>query len=446
MKRITKKTIMTSAAILVAVFTLTLAVNFTPFSTTVTKMFGNNATPKAYDDQIIDNAQTKVHDGRNIFRNDTFGDEDFWGKQLGLNKAVARLCPETALKFGLKVDSEALPASLLKDLKKGAVDLKDPATTLQLLKSNAVVGIKGFFDPQGNLISLGITCALCHSTVDDSLAPGIGIRLDGWANRDLDVGAIIALAPNLKPYSDLLGVDEDTVRKVLLSWGPGKFDPQLILDGKAFRPDGKSAAVLIPPAFGLAGVNLHTSTGFGSVPYWNAFVGTNEMMGKGSFFDPRLSNAEQFPISAKAGLWNVKHEPDLLTPKLPALHLYELTLPAPIPPIGSFDKEAAKRGEKLFKGKAKCQTCHVPPIFSDPGFNMHKASTIGIDDFQAMRSPTKRYRTAPLKGLWSHQKGGFYHDGRFKTLPDVIEHYNTYLNLKLTGGEIKDLTEYLKSL
>lgn len=275
---------------------------------------------------------------------------------------------------------------------------------------------------------------------------GIGRRLDGWANRDLNVGAIIASAPNLRPFTELLGVDEETVRQVLLAWGPGKFDAQLILDGKGFRPDGKTAATLIPPAFGLAGINLHTWTGFGSVPYWNAFVAVLEMHGKGTFFDERLNNPTQFPIAAKAGLWNVRNEPDVVTAKLPALHLYQLSLAAPPPPKGSFDPQAAARGQKLFMGKARCATCHVPPIFTEPGFNMHRPEEIGIDSFQADRSPEFRYRTAPLKGLWTHQKGGFYHDGRFATLRDVVNHYNQFFRLGLTEQETQDLVEYLRSL
>jgi len=394
-------------------------------------------------------------EGRDTFRYDTFGDEDFWGKTLRLHEAVKGsklggigpgLSPQGALSLGLKVDSEALPASLIEKLKKGQVNLEDPATTIALLKNNAVVGVKGFFNSKDQLSSIGIQCALCHSIVDDSLAPGIGRRLDGWANRDHNIGAIITLAPNLKPFADLLGVNMETVRKVLLGWGPGKFDAQLVLDGKGFRPDGKTAATLIPPAFGLAGVNLHTWTGFGSVPYWNAFVGTLEMHGKGRFLDERLNNPDQFPIAAKAGLWNIKDEPDLISSKLPALHFYQLSLHAPKPPRGSFDRKAAERGHEIFNGKGRCSNCHVPPTFTEPGFNMHQPEEIGIDSFQADRSPQMRYRTAPLGGLWTHQKGGFYHDGRFKNLSEVVNHYNKIFKLNLKEHEKKDLVEYLKSL
>lgn len=410
---------------------------------------------KGFDNEINANMEQMMAEGRQIFRNDTFGDEAFWGDQLQLHKAIegtqfggvgAGVSPKTALAVGLKVDAEALPNSLVKDLKKGRVNLDDPATTLALLKLDAVVGIKGFFNQDGSLRSIGISCAVCHSNVDDSFAPGIGSRLDGWANRDLNVGAIVGLSPNLKPVADLLGVDEATVRTVLGSWGPGKFDAELFLDGKAFRPDGKSAATLIPPAFGLAGVNLHTWTGWGSVTHWNAFVANLEMHGKGTFYDPRLNDAQKFPIAAKNGFGNVRATPDLITAKLAPLHFYQLGIPAPTPPDGSFDTAAASRGQAIFNGKAQCATCHVPPIFTEPGWNMHKASEIGIDDFQAKRSPDEAYRTSPLKGLWTHQKGGFYHDGRFATLRDVVNHYDGFFKLSLTEQEKTDLVEYLKSL
>jgi hypothetical protein len=408
-----------------------------------------------FDRVISENTQQMIEEGRQIFRSDTFGDEAFWGDTLKLHQAIAGaklggvgpgVSPKTALAVGLKVDVDALPTALVEQLKAGKVDLDNSATTLALLKLNAVVGLTGFFNEQGTLRSLGIQCAICHSTVDDSLAPGIGHRLDGWPNRDLNVGAIIALAPDLKVVTDLLGVDDATVRKVLNSWGPGKFDAELFLDGKAFRPDGKSAATLIPPAFGLAGVNLHTWTGWGSVTHWNAFVANLEMHGKGTFFDPRLNDPAQFPVAAKAGFGNVRNNPDLVTSKLAALHFYQLAIPAPKPPEGSFNKELATRGKVIFDGKAKCATCHVPPLFTEPGWNMHTASEMGIDDFQAIRSPDKRYRTAPLKGLWTHQKGGFFHDGRFADLTAVVEHYNGLFKLNLTEQEKRDLVEYLKSL
>jgi cytochrome c5 len=400
------------------------------------------------------NAQRMLAEGKQTFRFDTFGDEVFWTNALQLHRAIAGanlggvgpgVSPATALGVGLKVDVDALPQSLLSQLKHGRVNLNDPATTLALLRLDAVVGLKGTVNESG-LQSIGITCALCHSTVDDSFAPGIGHRLDGWANRDLNVGAIVALSPNLQPIADLLGVDVATVRTVLLSWGPGKFDAELFLDGKAFRPDGKSAATLLPPAFGLAGVNLHTWTGWGSVTHWNAFVANLEMHGQGTFYDPRLNDPVKFPIAAREGFGNVRSNPDLITAKLPALQFYQLAIPAPPAPPGSFNAAAAARGATLFNGVAKCSTCHVPPIFTEPGWNMHTPAEIGIDAFQADRSPDRRYRTSPLKGLFSHQKGGFYHDGRFATLLDVVNHYNTFFGLGLTDQQKADLVEYLKSL
>jgi hypothetical protein len=399
--------------------------------------------------------------GRKIFRFDTFGDQAFWGDTLGLHRAIAGqanggvgagLSPKAALELGLKVDVNALPHALRNALRHGRVDLNDPATTLALLKLDAVVGVRGFFDERNQrLESVGITCALCHSTVDNSFAPGIGNRLDGWAARDLNIGAIIAFSPSVQPFVDLLrlaqpGIDAAAVRSVLRSWGPGKFDAELLLDGKPFRPDGKSAATLIPPAFGLAGVNMHTWTGWGSVTHWNAFVANLEMQGSGTFYDPRLNDASKFPIAAAAGFGDVRKDPDLITGKLAALHVYQLSLPAPQAPSGTFNSAAAKRGKELFAGKAGCARCHVPPLYTEPGWNMHTPEEIGIDAFQAQRSPDERYRTSPLKGLWTHTKGGFYHDGRFASLGAVIDHYDSQFALGLSSAEKTDLAEYLKSL
>src|SRR5262245_26394891 len=283
------------------------------------------ATPSSFDNVVSKNAQKMMEQGRQTFRFDTFGSEAFWGDKLQLHKAIAGeknggvgggVSPKTALSVGLKVDADALPASLKEQLKAGKVDLDDPATTIALLKLNSVVGVTGFFDQKGSIRSIGIQCAICHSTVDNSFAPGIGKRLDGWSANDLNIGVIISLAPNLKPFSDLLGVDVATVKKVVTSWGPGRFDAELDKDGKGFRPDGKQSGTLIPPAFGLAGVNLHTWTGFGSVTYWNAYVGATEMHGSGTFFDARLDNKEQFPVAAKSGAWNTRGNPDLMTSKL----------------------------------------------------------------------------------------------------------------------------------
>ena len=386
-----------------------------------------------------------IEEGREAFRFDTFGDEAFWGARLRLHEALVTVPPSTALAVGLKVDVDALPRSLRRDLKRGRVDLEDPDTTLALLKLNAVVGVTGFFE-NDRLESVGIQCALCHSVVDDSFAPGIGRRLDGWANRDLNVGAIIGLAPDLSAFAEPLGVDEDTVRSVLESWGPGKFDASLLLDGKAFRDDGKSGAVLIPPAFGLAGVNLHTWTGWGSVSHWNALVANLEMGGQGTFIDKRLDDALRFPIAARTGASEVRSEVDRVSPKLAALQMYQLALKSPKPPRHSFDRRAAKRGQELFRGQANCASCHVGPKFTEPGHNLHTPEEIGIDAFQANRSPTGAYRTSPLGGLWTHGKGGYYHDGRFPTLLDVVKHYDDFFGLSLSADERSDLVEYLKSL
>jgi hypothetical protein len=428
----------------------------------------------------VENAIQKVEQGQQIFRFDTFGDEAFWGDTLKLHQAIegAKLggvgpgvSPATALAVGLKVDVDALPSNLVQAIEKGKVNLNDPAVTLALLKLNAVVGVKGTFNSSGTLKSVGIQCALCHSTVSNpnpalcfgqiTPNPGtgcIGHRLDGWANRDLNVGAIVALAPDLSVVADLLSTDQGTVRNVLNSWGPGKFDAELLLDGKAFNPqqvtDGittgtnVSGASLIPPAFGLGGVNLHTWIGWGSVPHWNAFVANLEMHGKGRFFDPRLNDATQFPIAAAHGFADLPHinpDDDLITKKLAALQLYQLSIPAPNPTV-AFDKAAAARGDELFSGKAGCNNCHVEPLWTEPGWNLHQASDVCIDSFQADRAPDHRYRTSPIGALSTHFKGGFYHDGRFANLDAVINHYNTCMNLGLTDSEKHDLLQYLISL
>ncbi len=417
------------------------------------------ATESDFDAQIQSNANRMMEEGKRIFRFDTFGSEDFWGAKLRLHEAIAGeklggvgagVSPKAALGLGLKVDAEALPASLVAQIRAGRVNLDDPATTLALLKLNAVVGVTGFFTPEGRLSSLGIQCAICHSTVDDGFSPGIGKRLDGWGNRDLNIGGIVASAPNLQPFSDLLGVDIATVKKVLNSWGPGRYDAELNMDGKAMRPDGKSAATLMPSAFGLAGVNQHTWTGgWGTVTYWNAYVANTQMYGKGTFLDARLNDATQYPVAAKAGWGRKRDNPDLITSKLPALHFYQLAMPTPKPPAGSFNTTSARRGEQLFNGSARCSSCHVPPIFTEPGYNLHKGEEIGIDDFQANRGPERRYVTTPLRALFDTQKihkGGFYHDGRFATLADVVTHYDNFFKLGLSQQQKNDLIEYLKSI
>jgi hypothetical protein len=401
------------------------------------------------------NASQMLKEGRDTFRYDTFGSEQFWGSQLGLHKAIAGeahggmgpgLTPKQALNLGLKVDSGKLPKIVLEAVKGGSLNLNDPEMTLELLRADAVVGVKGFFQDK-QLVSVGVRCALCHSTVDDSISKGIGSRLDGWPNRDLDVGKIVLLAPNLEPLEQAVGADEATVRKVLSAWGPGKYDAELDQDGKGFRPDGKSAATVIPAAFGLAGVNLHTYTGWGSVTYWNAYVATTQMHGKGRFFDPRMNDRAQFPAAVKNSFNDVRSSEDRVTSKLAALHFYQLAIPAPTPPKDSFNTAAAQRGAAVFNGSAKCANCHVPPLFTEPGWSMHTADEIGIDDFQASRSPDKKfYRTTPLRGLFARKTPGFYHDGRFPDLRAVVAHYEQVLKLNLSDAERADLIEYLKSL
>jgi hypothetical protein len=396
----------------------------------------------------------EIEKGKEVFRNDTFGSEAFWGDKLKLHRAIlgeqlggvgAGLSARTALQLGLKVDVKQLPDGVVRAIKSGSADLDSPKTTLALLRANAVLGVRGVFDDRGRMVGIGITCAFCHSTVDNGLAAGIGRRLDGWPNRDLDVGRIVSLAPDLSPFERLLGASREQVTAVLQSWGPGKYDAELNLDGKAFRPDGKSAATVLPATFGLAGQNLHTYTGWGSIPYWNAFVANTQMMGLGTFVDRRIV-AERFPLVRKTGFADKRDPDDRITSKLAALHLYQIALPPPRPDKGSFDAAAAARGERIFAGKARCATCHVPPLFSEPGWPMHTGAEIGIDDFQAGRSPNRMYRTTPLRGLFTRLKPGLYHDGRFPTLEAVIDHYAARFGFALTPAERADLVEYLKSI
>ena len=435
--------------------------------------------PCAHDDaplvakeKLIKNAALNLEDGRNIFRYDTYGDEAFWGDALQLHQAIQGsqfggvgpgVSPKTALALGLKVDSDALPPKVLSALRHGQIDLDDVGVTLALMKYGAVVGVKGIFKKDGSLKSVGLTCAVCHSTVNDSVAPGVGRRLDGWANHDLNTGAIIAAAPNLTPIRNLLqilypSITDDQIRSVLHSWGAGKFDAQLLFDGKTVGPNGP-AATLIPNAFGLLGHNLHTWTGgWGTVTYWNALVAVLEMRGQGNFFDERLDDTNHWPIAATARFGHVSVDPadDQVTSKLPALQYYQLSLPAPEPTPGvDFDHAAAERGKTVFNGKANCASCHVPPLWTEPGSNEHLPAEMKIDSFQADRSPDGAYRTMNLAGLYIRErglfmkpenKGRFYHDGRFQTLLDVVNSYDSRFNLGLTPQESHDLVEYLKSL
>jgi hypothetical protein len=422
-----------------------------------------------------DNAKQLIDQGRHIFRFDTYGDEAFWTGQLQMQQSVKTLSPATALALGLKVDSAALSPSVVEAVKHGMVNLNDPAVTLQLIKQNAVLGVVGTFN--GNTLEkVGFTCALCHSTVDNSVAMGIGKRIDGLANRDLNVGAIIATAPNLQPVIDLLhlapqdvSLTDHDVRAVLNSWGPGKFDAELFLDGKAFNPQqvtngvttgtNVSGATLLPNARGLAGHNLHTWTGgWGTVTYWNAFVAVNELHGVGTFFDERFDDATQFPIAAAAKLGHVSVDPDSdqVTGKLAALHFYQLSLPSVQPRPGiDFNVAAAARGDELFSGKANCNSCHHEPLWTEPGWNQHTADEMKIDSFEADRSPGHAYQTMNLAGVFVRErglfmspqnKGRFYHDGRFKTLLEVVNSYDQRFNLGLNDQEKSDVVEYLKSL
>ena len=357
-----------------------------------------------------------VRDGQAIFRFDTFGDEQFWTGTLKMHEVIAAaVSPTVALGVGLKVDATALPPDFL-----ATRDLGDPATTVEMIGLRAVVGVMGKVEG-GSLESVGITCALCHSTVDDSVAPGIGKRLDGWPNRDLDPGAIIALSPALTAEQ----------KAVYASWGPGRFDPR-------FNHDGINLPVLIPPAYGLRGVGFETYTGDGPISYWNAYVAVMEMGGQGSFSDPRL------------GI-HVVQEPDLVTPKLPALLAYQLRLRAPAAPRGSFDRIAALRGRFLFRGKARCAECHAGRTRTDvldgpdPSVPLlHDPSETGMEPVYASRSATKRYRTTPLRALWQHPP--YFHDGSAADLPAVVEHYDRYLGLRLTTRQKADLVEFLKTL
>lgn len=417
------------------------------------------------------NAISLTRQGRTTFRFDTFGDEAFWGDTLRLHEAIegtasggvgAGVSPTMALGVGLKVDVNKLPLALRRQLRRGQVDLNSPRTTLALLRLNAVVGVRGFFNNSGGLSRMGITCALCHSTVDNSFAYGIGRRLDGFANRDLDVGAIINMAPDVSAFVNTLraanpAITEADVRSVLLSWGPGKFDAELILDGKAMGPNG-SGATLMPNAYDMAGQNLHTWTGFGSTPYWNAFVAILEMHGVGNFTDMRLNDPVKYPVATANRFYKitVPEAQDRVTNKLPGLQAYQNALPSPTPRAGvDFDRVAAARGDVLFSGKAGCSTCHVESMWTEPGHDLHTAAEMEIDDFQSSRSPENGYKTMNLAGLFIRERGlfmapanrgRFYHDGRFRTLLDVVNSYDQRFELELTDAEKIDLVEYLKSL
>ncbi len=373
--------------------------------------------------------RTGSSDGKSIFRFDTFGDEQLWTDTLQMQHVIKNVSPATALSVGLKVDSAALTQDLIDAIKAEEVNLNDPAVTIQLLKLNAVVGVIGkVVGANDNLATIGITCALCHSTVDDSVTAGIGERLDGWPNLHLDVGAVIALSPAIADKSPYL------------SWGRGKYDPRFhAFNGRRFIPlNSPTLPVVIPPVYGLQGVGFGTFTGDGPISYWNNYVGVSEMGGHGDFIDPRI------------GL-RIIQRPDLVASKLPALLAYQLSLPTPTPPTESFDAEAAERGEAVFTGvKARCSMCHIPTTYytdvlegSNPPF-LHSAAEVGMEPVYATRSATKMYRTTPLRGLWQHPP--YFHDGSASDLPAVVEHYNELLSLWLEDDEKTDLVEFLKTL
>lgn len=369
-------------------------------------------------------------DGQAIFRHDTFGDEQLWTDLLRIHEVIATVPPATALAVGLKVDVEALPPEIITALRAGQVDLTNPAVTVELLRLKAVVGVSGKVSDTGVLTSVGITCALCHSSVDNSFARGIGKRLDGWANTDLNVGAIVALSPAL----------DEATKAELNAWGPGKYDPRHhAFDGTSLLSlNSPSLPIVLPPIYGLKGVGFETYTADGPISYWNSYVGVGQMGGQGSFSDPRI------------GL-SITQTPDLVTPKLAALLDYQLSLRTPEPPEGSVDRAAAARGKRLFRNEAGCATCHQPPHFTDvlsgPERTMpilHDPAEVGMDPAYALRTATNKYRTTPLRGLWQHPP--YFHDGSAPDLLAVVNHYDRLFTLKLTAAQKADLVEFLKSL
>lgn len=376
-----------------------------------------------------DAGAAQVFNGRAIFRHDTFGNEQLWTRTLRMHEALASVTPATALAVGLKVDVDALPPPVMQALAAGQVDVNDPAVTRLLLQLSAVVGVKARV-ANDRITSVGITCALCHSTVDNSFAPGIGKRLDGWANVDLNVGQIVALSPALP----------EALKAELRAWGPGKYDPRHhIFDGAHIVPlNSPSLPVVLPPIYGLQDVGFETFTGDGPISYWNSYVGVSQMGGLGNFSDPRI------------GI-RIEQRPDRVTRRLPALLSYQLSLKTPAPPAGSFDAAAASRGQAVFNGVARCSSCHIPPSYTDvlsgPHLDqpfLHTAAEVGADRRYADRSATKMYRTTPLRGLWQHPP--YFHDGRAADLAAVVDHYDTFFRLGLTAAQKADLIEFLKTL
>lgn len=377
--------------------------------------------------------EAKRREGQDIFRYDTFGDEQLWTDVLRMHEVIPSVDPATALAVGLKVDVEALPAPVIAALRAGQVDLKNPAVTLELIRLNAVVGVKGTVE-QGRLTKVGITCALCHSSVDDSFAPSIGKRMDGWANTDLNVGAIVALSPAL----------DDATKAEFRAWGPGMYDPRHhAFDGNNILPlNSPSLPIVIPPIYDLKGVGYETFTADGKISYWNAYVGVGQMGGQGNFEDPRIGLV-------------IRQTPDLVTPKLPALLAYQLSLRAPKPAPGTFDADAAERGKDVFRNEARCAACHQGPTLTDVLKDasrgawegepfLHHPADVGQDPAYAQRTATGKYRTTPLRGLQQHAP--YFHDGSAQTLAAVVDHYVRLFGLNLTPGQKADLIEYLKSL
>jgi hypothetical protein len=426
-----------------SLITLSLAVFFTavasPFGTRSTAAVApvvDSVEPVAAHASSVQSGFDNHHDrstlgaGRRIFRHDTFGDEQLWTGVLRMHEVIETVPPATALSVGLKVDVEALPAEVIAALRAGQVDLNDPAVTVELLRLNAVVGVRGSVNDSGQLTSIGITCALCHSSVDDSLTDGVGRRLDGWANTDLNVGAIVALSPAL----------DAATKEEFNRWGPGKYDPRHhAFDGTTLVSlNTPSLPIVIPPIYGLKGVGFETFTGDGPISYWNSYVGVGQMGGKGTFIDPRIGV-------------RIIQRPDLVTPKLLALLAYQLSLDTPEPPHGSFDRDQARRGKRLFDGRAGCASCHEGPSFTDVRNGrkrtvpfLHEPSEVGQDAGYAARSATGKFRTTPLRGLWQHAP--YFHDGSAADLPAVVDHYDELFDLDLTARQKADLVEYLKSI
>ena len=412
------------------VFALALTFAIAGFSPAITA----NQTASRSDDEgerhDRDDDERKHRQGQAIFRYDTFGDEQLWTDVLRMHEVIAKVPPVTALAVGLKVDVEALPRAVKAALRAGEVDLTDPAVTGELLRLNAVVGVQGKVNDLGQLTSVGITCALCHSSVDNSFAPGVGKRLDGWANIDLNVGAIVALSPVL----------DAATKAEFNAWGPGKYDPRHhAFDGtNLLSLNTPSLPIVLPPIYGLKGVGFETFTADGPISYWNAYVGVGQMGGQGTFHDPRI------------GLF-ITQTPDLVTPKLPALLDYQLSLHTPKPPRGSFDRQAANRGRGLFRNEAGCAMCHQGPHFTDvlsgPSRNvpfLHDPAEVGTDPAYALRTATGKYRATPLRGLWQHPP--YFHDGSAPDLLAVVNHYDQLFGLNLTAAQKADLVEFLKSL